>query len=101
MNDITASNTIPPAAPAAGKPRASWLVRLALLLLLLLNLATMAGGAWLWRQLDLAGREQALQQQALQQQSSLAAELKTRLESQLASEKRFREQTTDILKETS
>lgn len=101
MNDIATDNIPNQATPQAGKPRASWLTRLALLLLFVLNLATLAGGTWLWRQLDLAGHERALLQQSLQQQTTLTGELKGKLEEQVASDNRFRSQTTEILKETS
>lgn len=97
MNDTVAS----PASKTAPKLRASWLTRLALLSLFVLNLAAIAGGVWLWRQFDLTGHEQSLQQQALQQQVSQVTELKGRLEEQVASDNRFRQQTTEILKETS
>ena len=97
MNDIAANPTVTPAT----QPRASWLTRLVLALLLALNLATLAGGAWLWHRLDLAGRDQAALQVAQQQQVAQAQALQGKLEEQLASEKRFRQQTTDILKDTS
>lgn len=83
------------------KPYTSWLTRGALLILFLCNLATAAGGVWLWRQLDMAGREQIVQQEMLKQQTAQTGELKTELDEQIASAKRFRQQTNDILKENS
>lgn len=83
------------------KPHTTWLTRGALLILFLCNLATAAGGVWLWRQLDMAGREQIVQQEMLKQQTAQTGELKTELDEQIASAKRFRQQTNDILKENS
>lgn len=97
----TSATVTAPAAALPLKPRASWLTRLVLVLLFALNLLTLAGGAWLWRQLDLAGRDQAALQQSLQQQAAQADALKTRLDEQLASEKRFRQQTSDVLQDNS
>lgn len=69
--------------------------------LLLANLATVGGGVWLWRQLDLAGRDQAAHQQDLKRQLDDSAQLKKQLNEQIASENRFRQQTTEVLKENS
>src|SRR6478736_3876203 len=56
---------VPATENIAAKPHTSWLTRGALLILFLCNLATAAGGVWLWRQLDMAGRTQIVQQEAL------------------------------------
>ena len=85
----------------AAKPNTPWLIRGVLLILFLFNLATVTGGVWLWRQLDMAGREQILQQAALKQQTVQTDALKTELDAQISSAKRFRQQTTDILTENS
>jgi uroporphyrin-3 C-methyltransferase len=101
MTEIEASyTTITPAAVVA-KSYTPWLTRGALLLLFLFNIATVAGGVWLWRQLDLAGREQIVQQEMLKQQTAQTDALKKELDEQVASAKRFRQQTTDVLKENS
>ena len=100
MTDITNDNSAHLPVPVV-KPHASWLTRGALLILFLCNLATAAGGVWLWRQLDMAGREQIVQQEMLKQQTAQTDTLKTELDEQIASAKRFRQQTTDILKENS
>lgn len=105
MTDIATDATSIAAAPVAisstTKPQASWLTRGALLLLFLCNVATVAGGIWLWRQLDLAGRQQVTLQAELKQQTGQTDALKTQLEEQIATSKRFRQQTTDVLKDTS
>lgn len=93
------ANNVP--ANVAAKPRASWLTRGALLLLFLCNIATAAGGIWLWRQLDLASHQQQSLQSELKQQTGQTDALKTQLEEQIASTKHFRQQTTEVLKQTS
>jgi uroporphyrin-3 C-methyltransferase len=105
-NRAVPSKTIPSNAPPSNtvptaKPRLSWLARLMMVCLLLGNLATVGGGIWLWRQLDLAEREQSTLQQNLKQQLDKSVELKKQLDEQVASEKRFRQQTTDVLKDNS
>jgi uroporphyrin-3 C-methyltransferase len=105
MTDTDTSSTpiatVQVATPVTTKPHSSWLTRGALLVLFLCNLATIAGGVWLWRQLDLASREQIVQQEILKKQTAQTDTLKKELDEQIASAKRFRQQTTDILKETS
>lgn len=101
MTDTANDATYTTPAPVAARSPASWFTRAALLLLFLFNVATVAGGVWLWRQLDLADQQQAALQDTLKQQATQTDTLKGQLEEQTASARRFRQQTTDILKETS
>lgn len=81
--------------------RTSWLTRLLLLLLFVANAATIAGGVWLWQQLNAAKYEQQTLQQALSQQTEKTAVLKKTMDTQASDAKQFRQRTTDILQSNS
>lgn len=87
-----------PAAAPAMKPRASWLTRLLLVFLLLLHVATLVAGYWLWRHIGMGQQADAAQSQSL---GSELQQLKNELAEQEAGHTRFRQQTISTLKETS
>ncbi|HQQ61936.1 MAG TPA: uroporphyrinogen-III C-methyltransferase [Pseudomonadales bacterium] len=84
--------------PAA---RASWITRLVLLVLFLLNIAAFAGGYWLWLQLQHAAEKHDSAVQQLTQQNQQLAVLKKQLDDKATSDNIFRQQTINTLKDNS
>lgn len=82
-------------------PRASWITRLVLLVLFLLNVTAFAGGYWLWMQLQHAGEKNDSAAQQLTQQNQQLAVLKKQLDEKAASDNIFRQQTINTLKDNS
>ncbi len=94
MTDTSSNVALP-------SPRTSWLTRLLLLLLLLMNLSAFAGGYWLWQQLQQARGNNSETAQHISAQQAELATLKKQFDDKTAADKTFRQQTISTLKDNS
>lgn len=101
---MTETITTYDASPVTGadkKRSVSWWLRSALFVLFLFNMATIAGGVWLWQKLTLTEHERQLTQQAVSEQAEKSSILKTALDKQTEDTKAFRQKASDILRDHS